>query len=62
MSGPGPWAGLVGEMARPGARLPSITGVAAPIIVATQAICIMIRYLFAARMLPGFRCSNRMRA
>jgi RecB family exonuclease len=27
VSGPGPWAGLVGERARPGVRLPSITGV-----------------------------------
>ena len=27
VAGPGPWAGLVGERARPGARLPSITGV-----------------------------------
>ena len=26
-TGPGPWAGLVGEAARPGARLPSITGI-----------------------------------
>ena len=27
IGGPGPWAGLVGEAARPGTRLPSITGV-----------------------------------
>ncbi|MCZ7639440.1 MAG: hypothetical protein M5U12_27390 [Verrucomicrobia bacterium] len=36
--------------------------ISAPAIVNTQASCIIQRYLFAARRLAGFRCSNRISA
>ena len=50
------------KLALPLAAAPVTASNSAPIIVAAQAICIMMRYLLAARMLAGFLCSNRISA
>ena len=48
--------------ALPLAAAPVTASNSAPIMVAAQAICIMMRYLLAARILEGFLCSNRISA
>ena len=50
------------RLALPLAAAPVTASSSAPIIVAAQAICIMTRYLLAARMFSGFLFSKRMRA
>jgi hypothetical protein len=50
------------RLALPRAAAPVTASNSAPIIVAAQAICIMIRNLLAARTFSGFLCSNRISA
>jgi hypothetical protein len=50
------------RLAPPRAAAPVTASNSAPIMVAAQAICIIIRNLFAARMFSGFRFSKRMSA
>src|ERR1035438_2482840 len=50
------------RLAAPLAEAPAEASTTAPIMVAAQAICIMTRYLLAARTFSALRCSKRIRA
>ena len=50
------------RLALPLAAAPVTASNSAPIMVAAHAICIMRRYLLAARILAGFLCSKRISA